>query len=87
MDSGKYTIDDEAINELGKVAQDISDEYRNRIVAEEQAAAELAAAATEEARLAAEEKIAAAAEEKAARKETEDPNCIGFHCHLPSNKG
>ena len=42
MDSGKYTIDDEAINELGKVAQDISDEYRNRIVAEEQAAAEQA---------------------------------------------
>ena len=22
-----------------------------------------------------------------APKETEDPNCIGFHCHLPSNKG
>ena len=44
MDSGKYTIDDEAIDELADVAQDISDEYRNQIIAEEQARSEQAQA-------------------------------------------
>ena len=42
MDSGKYTIDDEAIDELADAAQDISDEYRDQIIAEEQAQSEQA---------------------------------------------
>ena len=42
MDSGKYTIDDEAIDELADAAQEISDEYRDQIIAEEQAQSEQA---------------------------------------------
>ena len=44
MDSGKYTIDDGMVDELGKVAEDISDDYRARIIAEEQAKSEQAQA-------------------------------------------
>ena len=44
MDSGKYTIDDDMVDELGKVAEDISDDYRARIIAEEQAKSEQAQA-------------------------------------------
>ena len=42
MDSGKYTIDDDMIDELNNVADDISDDYRARIIAEEQAKSEQA---------------------------------------------
>ena len=42
MDSGKYTIDDGMVDELGKVAEDISDDYRARIIAEEEAKSEQA---------------------------------------------
>ena len=42
MDSGKYTIDDEAIDELANAAEYISDDYRNRIIAEEEAKSEQA---------------------------------------------
>ena len=34
MDSGKYTIDDDMVDELSQVADDISDDYRARIIAE-----------------------------------------------------
>ena len=44
MDSGKYTIDDGMVDELGQVAEDISDDYRARIIAEEQAKSEQAQA-------------------------------------------
>ena len=44
MDSGKYMIDDDMIDELGQVAEDISDDYRNRIIAEEEAKSEQAQA-------------------------------------------
>ena len=44
MDSGKYTIDDGMVDELGKVAEDISDDYRARIIADEQAKSEQAQA-------------------------------------------
>ena len=44
MDSGRYTIDDEAIDELATAAEDISDDYRSRIIAEEEAKSEQAQA-------------------------------------------
>ena len=44
MDSGKYTIDDDMVDELGQIADDISDDYRARIIAEEQAKSEQAQA-------------------------------------------
>jgi len=44
MDSGKYMIDDDMVDELNQVADDISDDYRARIIAEEQAEAEQARA-------------------------------------------
>jgi hypothetical protein len=44
MDSGKYMIDDDMVDELGQVAEDISDDYRNRIIAEEEAKSEQAQA-------------------------------------------
>ena len=44
MDSGKYMIDDGMVDELGQVAEDISDDYRARIIAEEQAKSEQAQA-------------------------------------------
>ncbi len=42
MDSGKYMIDDDMVDELGQVAEDISDDYRARIIAEEEAKSEQA---------------------------------------------
>ena len=42
MDSGKYMIDDDMVDELGQVADDISDDYRARIIAEEEAKSEQA---------------------------------------------
>ena len=42
MDSGKYMIDDDMVDELNNVADDISDDYRARIIAEEQAKSEQA---------------------------------------------
>ena len=44
MDSGKYMIDDDMVDELSNVADDISDDYRARIIAEEQAKSEQAQA-------------------------------------------
>ena len=44
MDSGKYMIDDDMVDELSDVADDISDDYRARIIAEEQAKSEQAQA-------------------------------------------
>ena len=44
MDSGKYTIDENMVDELSNVAADISDDYRARIIAEEQAQSEQAQA-------------------------------------------
>ena len=42
MDSGKYMIDDDMVDELGQIADDISDDYRARIIAEEEAKSEQA---------------------------------------------
>ena len=42
MDSGKYMIDDDMVDELGQVAEDISADYRARIIAEEEAKSEQA---------------------------------------------